>query len=143
MDAVAPLIGPVVGALVPYLPRLLQLGQGIAEDAAQDLQDEGWSLAKRIWTVLRPKVDAKPAAKEAAQDVAASSTDEDSVAALRLQLRKLLTEDAALREGVARLVQEGERTGAITVTASGARSVAIGGNASGNIVTGDSNRIGS
>jgi len=140
VDAVGPLVGPVIGILVPHLPRLLQIGQGVADDAAQDIQDEGWSFAKRLWTVLRPDFEAKPAAKEAAQDAAAQPEDEDSLAVLRVQLRKLLAEDAMLREHVVRLVQEGVRTGAITVTASGERSVAVGGNATGNIITGDRNQ---
>jgi hypothetical protein len=60
-------------------------------------------------TAVRPNLDAKPAAKEAAEDVARQVSDEDSQAALRSQLRKLLIDDPSLRETIASLVREGER----------------------------------
>ena len=60
---------------------------------------------------------------------------------LRVQLKKLLTEDQALAEEVSSWLDQGKTAG-ITVTASGERSVAIGGDAKGNtIVTGDRNKV--
>jgi hypothetical protein len=85
-------------------------------------------------------VEAKPAALEAAQDAATHPDDEDTLAALRLQLKKLLAEDEALAQELARLLPRSGPAGQ-TVIASGDRSVAIGGNASGNvIITGDVKR---
>ena len=139
MDAVTPLIGPLVSFIVPHLSRLLQSSEASDSD---DSQDQQWTLAKRIWSVLRPKVEAKPAIQEAAQDAAAQPEDADSVAALRAQLRKALTEDPTLRDEISRIFEEGKRMGTITVSASGERSVAVGGSLSGStIVTGDQNRL--
>lgn len=88
---------------------------------------------------MKPKVEAKPAAQEVVQGVAAHPHDEDARAALRLQLKKLLAEDEAL----ARQVQQVLGSQAVRqLIARGSRSVAIGGDVSGSvIITGDSNRI--
>jgi hypothetical protein len=51
-------------------------------------------------------VEARPAALEAAQDAAAHPDDEDALAALRLQLKKLLAEDPALAQEMTRLVAQ-------------------------------------
>jgi len=86
-------------------------------------------------------VEAKPAALEAVQDAAERPDDEDALAALRLQLKKLLAEDEPLAKELARLLPQSGPAGQ-TVTASGSRSVAIGGNVSGSvIVTGDNNKV--
>jgi hypothetical protein len=59
-------------------------------EAGKQLGVDAWEKAKSLWGKLRPQVDAKPAAQEAAQDVAETSDNEDAQAALRLQLKKLL-----------------------------------------------------
>ncbi|HHH42146.1 MAG TPA: hypothetical protein ENK56_09115 [Chloroflexi bacterium] len=131
----------IVPFLTPFLPYLLKAGEKAAEEAGKKLGADAWEKAKSLWAKLRPKVEAKPAAQEAAQDVAADPDDEDAQAALRLQLKKLLAKDAGLAEEVARLWEEAQATD-VTVAAVGNRSVAIGGNASGNvIVTGDRNQV--
>ena len=64
--------------------------------------------------------------------------DEDAVAALRLQLRKLLEEDTRLAGDLAAIWQKAEAANVVQVTASGERSVAVGGDVTGStIVTGD------
>jgi hypothetical protein len=86
-------------------------------------------------------MEARPAALEAAQDAAAHPDDEDVLAALRLQLKKLLAEDQALAQELARLLPRSGPAGQ-TVIASGDRSVAIGGSVNGSvIVTGDQNVV--
>jgi hypothetical protein len=127
--------------LTPFLPYLLKAGEKAAEEAGKKLGGDAWDRAKGLWAKLRPKVEAKPAAQEAVQDAAAAPNDEDIQAALRLQLRKLLAEDAMLARGIERLWQEAQQAGA-TVIASGERSVAIGRDVtSSTIITGDQNVV--
>jgi len=95
----------VVQLLAPFLPYLLKAGEKAAEEVVRKLGAAAWELAQALWARLRPKVEARPALKEAVADVAAHPQGEDALAALRLQLRKLLEEDPALREEVARLMQ--------------------------------------
>jgi len=113
-------------ALVPLLPYLLKAGEKAAEETGKAVAGQSWEWAKSLWTKLKPEVEAKPAALEAAQDVARAPEDEDLQAALRVQLKKLLTEDLSLAEVVSRWLDQGKAAG-IIVTASGERSIAIGG----------------
>ena len=130
-------------ALVPLLPYLLKAGEKAAEETGKTVASESLEWAKSLWTKLKPKVDAKPAAFEAAQDAAQTPEDEDAQAALRVQLKKLLAEDQSLAEEVSRWLEQGKAAG-IIVSASGERSVAIGGDVKGGaIVTGDQNTVNS
>jgi len=135
----------LVQLLAPYLPYLVKgiklAGQEAAKKLGEKASEQGFDHAKALWEKLRPKVEAKPAALEAVQDAAEHPDDEDALAALRLQLKKLLAEDQPLAQELARLLQQAQ-AGGRTVTASGNRSVAIGGNVSGSvIVTGDNNKV--
>ena len=128
-------------ALVPLLPYLLKAGEKAAEETGKTVANQSLEWGKSLWSKLKLKVEAKPEALEAAQDIAQYPDDLDAQAAFRRQLRKLLTEDQSLAEEVSRWLDQGKTAG-ITVTASGERSVAIGGDAKGNtIITGDRNRM--
>jgi hypothetical protein len=126
--------------LAPSLPYLLASGQKAVEEIGKEAGSDAWRAAKSLWEKLRPKIEARPAALEAAEDVASTPTDEDSLAALRVQLKKLLTEDQALAAEIAHMNEEAKKQG-LTVIAAGDRSVAIGGDASGTIITGDHNAV--
>jgi hypothetical protein len=127
-------------ALVPLLPYLLKAGEKAAEETGKAVAGQSLEWAKSLWTKLKPEVEAKPAALEAAQNVARAPEDEDLQAALRVQLKKLLTEDQSLAEELSRWLDQGKAAG-ITVTAAGDRSVAIGRDVKGStIVTGDQKR---
>lgn len=135
------LASSVTTALVPLLPYLLKAGEKAAEETGKKAVDKSLEWGKALWSKLKPKVEAKPAALEAAQDVAHAPEDEELRVALRVQLRKLLTEDQSLAEEVSRLLEQGKAAGNV-VTASGERSVAIGGDVKGSsIVTGDRNKV--
>ena len=124
-------------ALVPFLPYLLKAGEKAAEETGKTVAGQSWEWAKSLWTKLKPQVEAKPAALEAAQDVARAPEDEDLQVTLRVQLKKLLTEDESLAEEVSRWLEQGKAAGN-TVTVSGERNIAIGGDAKGNtFVTGN------
>ncbi len=137
----AQLIQQLTAFLAPFLPYLLKAGEKAAEEAGKKLGEAAWERARALWEKLRPKVEARPAAQEAVQDLAAAPDDPDAQATLRQQLKKLLAEDPALAEEIARLWGEAQAAG-VTVTAAGERSVAIGGDVSGSvIITGDRNRV--
>jgi hypothetical protein len=135
----------LVQFLAPFLPYLVKglklAGQEAAKALGEKAGEQGFEQAKTLWDKLRPKVEARPAALEAAQDAATHPDDEDALAALRLQLKKLLAEDDSLAQELARLLEQTRPAGQ-TVIASGERSVDIGGDVSGSvIVTGDRNKI--
>lgn len=132
----------LVTFLSPFLPYLLKAGEKAIEKVGEKFGEAAWEKAQALWDKLHPKIEAKPAAQEAAADVAQNPQDEDAQAALRLQLKKLLAEDTALAEEVARLLAGVDAGRGNTVIASGNRSVAIGGSVSGStIITGDKNKL--
>lgn len=131
-------IAALTAFLAPFLPSLVKAGEKVAEKAADAVSDEAFKYAKALWEKLRPSVDAKPAAKEAVEDVAAHPDDEDSLVVLRRQLEKLLEADHGLADDLAGIWQEAQAANVVQVTASGERSVAVGGDVTGStIVTGD------
>ncbi len=132
-------IAALTAFLAPFLPYFARAGENLAEEAGTKLGSEAWEHAKRLWGKLRPKVEAKPAANEAAADVADRPGDERARSALELQLEKLLADDPTLAGEVARLWEDAR---AANVVAIGDRSVAVGGSAHGVFITGDDNVVG-
>jgi hypothetical protein len=131
--------------LAPIVPYLLKSGieaaKGAAGELGKKLSADSWEGVKKLAEKIRHKAEKKPALQEALTDAQTAPADEDTLATLRLQLKKLLQEDPALLAEAAGLLMDSQ-TGSKTVITKGSRSVAIGRNASGNvIVTGDHNQV--
>jgi len=91
--------------LAPVMPYLVSGGGELVKEAGKALGEKGPEWIKGLWAKLRPKVEEKPAAAEAVQDVAKAPEDADAQAALRLQLRKILEADAAFAAEIAKLLE--------------------------------------
>jgi hypothetical protein len=142
MDTLAPLTTQVVGILAPFLPQLIKTGQALADGVADQVEKQKASVAEALWDRLFPKVSKTPATETAVKDVAENPDDSDYLAALRVQLRKMLTEDPRLAQELRTVLDSGEKAGTVTVSAGGERSVAVGGSIQGStIITGDQNRL--
>jgi hypothetical protein len=131
----------IAGLLAPFLASLLNIGQQAGTQAAEALGSEAGKLASRVWDRISGKVETKPAAQEAAQDVAAQPDDADAVAALRIQLRKILEEDPELQRELAAILEEGKQAGVIAdrggVVIQGGIHATDGGVAAGRDITGN------
>ena len=112
------LASSVTTVLVPLLPYLLKAGEKAAEETGKTVAGQSWEWAKSLWTKLKPKVETNSAALVAAQDVAQAPGDEDLQVVLRVQLKKLLTEEQVLAEEVSRWLEQGKAAG-INVSAAG------------------------
>ena len=137
--------------LTPFLPFLLKLGKDATEtateSAANKFGEAAWQKAQAIWTVLNPTVDAKETTKEAVTDAANNPEDEDYQAALRVQLKKLLANDAALAHQLTKILQSDRPNNAPTTqiaqTVTGNQNQTIGqvfggqvfGNVTGSVIT--------
>jgi hypothetical protein len=122
--------------LLPLLPYLLKVGDKAAEEVGKKIGGEGWDQAKALWERLRRKKNVE----QVAQTAAALPDNQALRDALREEIARALTEDEALAQELARLLPQSGPAGQ-TVTASGSRSVAIGGDVSGSvIITGDVKR---
>jgi hypothetical protein len=110
--------------LAPFLPALVGGAKAAAEEIGQRFGAEAWERAQTIWSAVRGKVDARPAAQEAVADVAKTPDSEGARASLTWQLEKLLAEDDELARRVRELWDEGVATK--VVQASGAGAIAVG-----------------
>lgn len=95
MDIVS-LTQALVTLLAPLLPYLLKAGEKSAEEIGKNIGDSAWNLAKKIWSRLFPKINPRPAAKEAVDDLVKNPNDPDSIAAFRIQIKKILESDLLL-----------------------------------------------
>ena len=93
-----------------------QVGVGVGTDLLES--------AKRLWAKLRPHFEARPAALEAAQDVADEPHNEGAARALEWQLTKILQDHPALVEELSPILEEAIDSGVVAV---GTRNVAIRG----------------
>ena len=91
----------VVAYLGPFLPYLFKAGEKAAEEVGKKLGVDVWDRAKTLWGKLRGKREVE----KAGQDAAEMPGDADAQAAFRLQLRKALTQDAALAKEIDRLME--------------------------------------
>jgi|SRR5215216_1026466 len=129
-------------------PYLLKAGQALADQAVEHLP-EG---VGKVWSYVLEKFQGKPAAEEAAHDLASHADDEDSQAAFRRQLKKLLEDPTVVAELSALLTKGKEsvginvQSGAVATgggVAAGQGGIAVGGSVGGNIVMGNNNTVSS
>ena len=102
MDPI-PLATAVTALLAPYL---IKVGEKAAEKIGAALPDQ----IGQLWTAVSEKLKGKPAAQEAVKDLTATPTDEDTQAAFRKELKKLLAEDADFVAELSQLLQAAQRT---------------------------------
>ncbi len=92
----------IVKWMAPFLPYLIkggiEAGKGAAKKLGEKFSEETWEKAESLWVKLKPKLETRPAAKEAIQDVEKDPQDEDILAALRVQVRKIIEENSDLAE---------------------------------------------
>lgn len=121
--------------LAPVLPGLAEGGTGDRLGGAMPSGAE--ELVRALWLRLRQRVEERPQAAEAVEDVTRTPEDPDAQASLRHQLRKLLEADPTLAAELASLIQSGDLSvaklhgsGAIAqgagVVAVGAGGIAVG-----------------
>lgn len=131
----------ITAYLALVLPYLANMSQKAAEEASKKIGLDFLEKAIELVGKLRTKIDGKEAAQEAFNDVMASPEDKDAQAALRLQIKKILSEDEALAHEISDL-WEGIKASSAKAIARGDRSVAIAGNANNSIIIiGDSNQV--
>ncbi len=97
-------ITTLTSILISFLPALLKLGGKAVdqdtESAAGKFGEANFAMAQAIWEELNPRVQVREAAINLA-----NNNREDSQAALRLQLKKLLQQDQELKKSIEQFFQ--------------------------------------
>jgi len=114
----------LVSLLAPFLSQLLGRGEQVLEAGAERLGGAALDLARRVWAKVSPQVEAKEAAREAADELAERPDDERAQGALELQLQKLLSAAPGLAGELQTLLDDGKRSGVLAADGS---MVIIGG----------------
>ena len=103
--------GQLVQLLAPFLaPLLTGAGEQVQAIGGEVVQTV-WKHVTKVWDRLRPAVESREGAKEAATDVAAKPDDADLQTALKVQIAKLLEADAGLAADLAALLADADRDG--------------------------------
>jgi formylglycine-generating enzyme required for sulfatase activity len=132
--------GAIAAALVavvgPLLGKALSTGGESAVEAVGEKLGEGlFERAKALLAKLRPKVEAKPGAPEAARELAGHPDDPDARTEMALHLKRIFAADPALAAEVEALLGQtaaggsmiGKATGGGVVAQAGAAGAADGG----------------
>jgi len=112
-----------VAVLAPYLSKAAET---VLPKAAEDL-----------YNTVKSRLNGRPAAEEALEDLKATPADEDAQAALRLQIKKMLVEDEAFVQQLSEKLEKAQASGEVKRVSASRRGVAAGGNVSGTVFTGD------
>lgn len=115
-SAVVPVLAPALRHLVKVAEKVGEKGGGtFAETAGKEIGENTWETAKSLWGRLGGKILERPAALEAARDVAKNPGDDDLKAVLKVQIRKILEENPALAQDVAKILKASARLDADTI----------------------------
>lgn len=133
-------IGQFVGQASPYLTAaVVAYGTGVLTRAESAAVEATANIGRRMLQAVWHRRDEQGRAEleSAVTDAAEEPSDEDAAASLRQQIKRALREDAELLRELAGLLPSGSGGGGgVTVTASGTRAIAAGGNI-GIAITGD------
>ena len=99
----------------------------LRDDAVDAGSDATVAFARRLAGRLFGRPGSRPAIESAVADLAVAPDDDDTQAALRLQIRKALAEDAELWADIARMLTDlGVAGDRYTVTVTGSQGVQVG-----------------
>jgi hypothetical protein len=132
-------IGPILTPFLPYLIKgVKELGKEAFKTIGKKAAGEEWDKAKEIWEKLFPYIKKQPGVKKRIEELAKNTSDPDINILVGYELKKVLKtlpekDVSAIQNIIISSTNESRNTFAY-----GVRSVAIGGNSSGNtIITGD------
>ncbi|MDY6874948.1 MAG: hypothetical protein SWK90_01910 [Chloroflexota bacterium] len=115
----ATLAATAVTLLSPYLAEA-------GKTAAKKIGESVGDAVPKLYQAIKSRFAQQPAAAEALADLEKTPTDKDTQAAARVQLKKILTEDASFAEQLGQLLEAAQSAGdstVVTVTGSGAAAV--------------------
>ena len=103
------MITTLVDFLAPCLPFLWEkVGTPALESAAGKMGEETWEKAQAMWSKLFPKIEQDEATKVVAAELAKNPESDIWKAAFQEKLQALLDSDEALKQAIAKMLQDEE-----------------------------------
>jgi hypothetical protein len=136
-EGIVPNVDAVVGQIVPAIVTEVEtFGADVLDRVQSAGVDVAMSLGQRVLAWLLEHALHRGSLETAVTDLAENSQDPDTIAALRLQIRKVLVQSPELALELADMLPPAPQA-----TATGPRSVAIAGDNSAPIITGEHSSI--
>ncbi len=107
------LIPRISAYLRSFLPYLLRQPEISSEEIKGLFDPLAWEKAKEIWSKIKPRLKSKSELKKAIDDLVSNIDDEDALAALRFQLKKLLIDDKTLSDKLSTIWSELDSIGIV------------------------------
>lgn len=126
--------------IAPFLPYLMNPAVSAGKDAAVKalggkFVEAGWNRATGIWKKIWPEAEKIPEVVQVIKEVAENADDQEAKAVLSWQLKKVMANmPPDTIDEIRSVIAEKDSETRITTASNG--GVAIGGNASGNIIIG-------
>lgn len=96
------------------MPYLQQYGPLFAAKTVEAVAEKVPEAVGKLWQGLKAKFDTKTAAKEALTDLLKTPDDADLQVAFRVQLKKLVEEDAAFGDHLQALLKDAQATAPVS-----------------------------
>ena len=125
---ISALAAAVASTLGPAIPYLVKAGEAANSELSK-------KTIGALWDLFKPKAETTPALAEAIGDVERDPNDEDSLAVLRVQIRKALEADPDLVARTRPLVEDSSTSASQTVI--GNRNITAGRDISGSRISFD------
>jgi hypothetical protein len=112
--------------LAPFTPYLVSSGEKAVTKIVEKVGEDSWQKIKSMWSKLAVKLEAKPAALEAINDLAAEPSRQQAQTVFAWQVEKVLSQDQRLVAELGILLEQAMSSAKGPVIASGERNV-VGG----------------
>ncbi len=116
------LVAEITALLMPALPYLLAGGEEVVKEVGKKIGGEVWHTAKETWE----KIGHHPEVETATKDLVKFPSDGDAPAALRMQLKKILSTDEALAQELAGLLARANQNAEYRAALQGSGAIAQG-----------------
>ncbi len=115
-SAIATIASATVSLLVPYLKSLgEEFVKKVGGEMGTKSGDTAWNKARQLCETVKAKFTPKPEAAKIIKALESSPDDADTQAAVRFQLKEMMTQDENFAKELANVIKEASEAGADAV----------------------------
>lgn len=103
---IAELAKQITMLLAPIMPDLQRVEGKASEEVSESLRSDSLKSVQELWQRLQPRLEGRPLAMGAVADLVSEPDNPDVQAAFRVQLKKILTDDATFAAELAQVLEK-------------------------------------